>query len=607
MASFPPPIEDYAMIGDCATAALVSRAGGIDWLCLPRFDSGACFAALLGTPEHGRWLIAPQDGSECTSRKYRPGTMILESTFETDQGKVVLIDFMVPDAPHSTLVRLVRGCAGQVEMRLKLTLRFEYGSVIPWVTRLPDRTGVRAIAGPDMAVLRSPVRLRGEDLATVADFTVAEGDSYALVLSHGPSHLPTPPAIDPERALEAATRYWSGWNDQCTYHDVFRGAVCRSLLTLKALTYAPTGGIAAAATTSLPEQLGGPRNWDYRFCWLRDATITLLAMLHAGYREEAFAWREWLHRCVAGSADQIQIMYGLSGERRLSEWEVDSLPGYEGARPVRIGNAAANQLQLDVYGEVLDALYHARKSGIEKSGECWAVERELVEHLEKIWTEPDEGIWEVRGGRRHFTHSKVMCWVALDRAVRSVEEFGLRGPVDRWRDVREQIHDSVCREGYSEQRQSFVQSYGSNTLDASLLMMPLVGFLPADDPRMLGTVAAIERELVEDGFVLRYRTEQGVDGLPPGEGVFLPCSFWLADNWVLQGRYDEANALFERLLSLRNDLGLLTEEYDPRAKRLVGNFPQAFSHVALIGTALNLTQYGPAHQRSECPARDDSS
>jgi glucoamylase len=596
---FPPPIEDYALIGDCATAALVSRRGSIDWLCWPRFDGSACFAALLGRPEHGRWQIAPEARDARVGRAYRDGSVVLETVFETAEGSVAVIDFMPPLASNSSVVRIVEGRSGRVAMDMTLGLRFDYGISVPWVERLEDGSGLRAIVGPDMVVLRTDVALRGENMTTRSAFTVRTGDRVGFVLTHSPSHLPPPPAIDPFEALNRTEAFWSQWIGRCTYRGAHAPAVHRSLITLKALTYAPTGGIVAAPTTSLPEQLGGERNWDYRFCWLRDATLTLLALVHAGYGDEARDWREWLHRAIAGSPEQLQIMYGLGGERRLSEWEVPWLPGYQGARPVRIGNAAAGQLQLDVYGEVADALFQSHKRGLVAPEGIWSLQRTLIEHLETIWSEADEGIWEVRGGRQHFTFSKVMAWVALDRAIRSVEEWNLEAPLERWRALRAEMHEVICARGFDAGRNSFVQTFGGTALDASLLLLPLVGFLPSDDPRILGTVAAVERDLMHDGLVLRYRTEGSVDGLPPGEGVFLACSFWLADNMILQGRHDEARALFERLLALRNDVGLLSEEYDPRARRLVGNFPQAFSHIGLIGTALNLENGGPAVTRSQ--------
>jgi GH15 family glucan-1,4-alpha-glucosidase len=591
-------IEDYALIGDCETAALVGRDGSIDWLCWPRFDSGACFAALLGGPEHGRWLLAPQGGEATVARRYLPGTLVLETEFATSDGTVAVLDFMPPRTSVSDLVRMVVGRRGRVAMRTELVLRFDHGSAVPWVSRLEDGA-LRAIAGPDMALLRTAVPLRGEGLTTRGEFTVAEGETVPFTLTYAPSHQAAPGAIDPNTALTDTEAFWREWSGRCAAAGPWSEAVRRSLITLKALTYSPTGGIVAAPTTSLPERLGGQRNWDYRFCWLRDATLTLLALMDAGYRAEARAWRDWLLRAVAGSPDQLQIMYGLAGERRLTERELPWLPGYEGSRPVRVGNAAHGQLQLDVFGEMMDALHHARGLGIPEDGAGWALAREVLAYLERVWREPDEGIWEVRGGRRHFTYSKVMAWVAFDRAVRSVETFGLDGRVDRWRGLRDEIHAEVCEKGFDPELGSFVQAYGSRQLDASLLLLPEVGFLPPDDPRIAGTVAAIERRLVVDGLVLRYDTAEVSDGLPAGEGAFLACSFWLADVYVLMGRLDEARALFERLLSLRNDVGLLAEEYDPRAGRQLGNFPQAFSHVGLVNTALNLSRrLKPAEQRA---------
>jgi len=600
-------IEDYALIGDCNTAALVARTGSIDWLCWPRFDSDSVFAALLGTPEHGRWLIAPADPDARISRRYRDGSMVLETVFETAEGCVALIDFMPVGHRNSSLIRILEGRHGRVPICVELVLRFDYAAAIPWVTQLADGSGISAIAGPNMVVLRAPVALHGEDLRTVAEFEVAEGQSVPFVMRHGPSHLPPPAPLDATAELGATETYWRQWSGRGTYAGPWRDAVGRSLLTLKALTYAPTGGIVAAPTTSLPEQLGGPRNWDYRFCWLRDATLTLLALMEAGYYEEAQVWRDWLHRSVAGSPDQIQIMYGIAGERRLTEWVVPWLPGYAGSRPVRIGNAASDQVQLDVYGEIMDALYHAREGGLEVPASTWAMQTVMIEHLAEIWDKPDEGMWEMRGGRRQFTFSKVMAWVALDRAVRGIERHGMEGPADRWRLLRDDIHATVCRQGFDRDRNSFVQAFGEGELDASLLMIPLVGFLPPEDARVRSTIAAIERELVVDGFVLRYRTEAGKDGLPPGEGAFLACSFWLADNLALQGREGEARELFERLLGLRNDVGLLAEEFDPRARRQLGNFPQAFSHLALIGAAMNLRERrAPADERGGAQAEERS-
>jgi GH15 family glucan-1,4-alpha-glucosidase len=592
-------IEDYALIGDCETAALVGRDGSIDWLCWPRFDSGACFAALLGGPEHGRWLVAPRDPVVGTSRRYRPGTLVLETDFETAEGAVTLIDFMPLRGQASDIVRLVVGRRGRVAMRTELVMRLEYGSVVPWVRRAEDGS-LRAVAGPDMLALWTTAPVRGEDMRTVGDFVVAEGARVPFTLARSPSHLPPPPPIDPEAALADTEAFWRAWSGRCEPAGEWSEAVRRSLVTLKALTYRPTGGIVAAATTSLPEQLGGTRNWDYRFCWVRDATLTLLALMNAGYYEEAGAWRDWLLRAVAGSPAQMQIMYGIAGERRLAEWEVPWLPGYEGSRPVRVGNAAHGQLQLDVHGEVMDALHQARRGGLATGAADWALQRALLEHLGAVWREPDEGIWEVRGPRQHFTHSKVMAWVAFDRAVRDAEAFGLDGPVEDWRRLRDEIHEDVCRHGYDPGLDAFVQAYGSRRLDASLLLLPVVGFLPPEDPRVRGTVAAVERHLVADGLVRRYDTAATDDGLPPGEGAFLACSFWLVDAYVLQGRTAEARRLFERLLALRNDVGLLAEEYDPRAGRLVGNFPQAFSHLALVEAAYNLTRTAkPAEQRAD--------
>ncbi len=589
-------IENYALIGDCHTAGLVGTDGSLDWLCVPRFDSGACFAALLGTPEHGRWLIAPAGPVRSTRRRYRDSTLVLETEFETDDGAVTLTDCMPVRQKLPVVVRVVEGKRGRVPMRLEFILRTDYGSIVPWVRRRLG--GIGAVAGPDALVLNSPVELRGRELTTVAEFVVAEGEQVPFTLVWYPSHQAPPNGIDAESAVRKTEKWWRDWTHQCDCHVDHRDCVIRSLITLKALTYAPTGGIVAAPTTSLPEQLGGVRNWDYRYCWVRDATFTLYALMQAGYKDEAAAWREWLLRAVAGKPSELQIMYGLAGERRLTEFELKWLPGYEGARPVRVGNAASGQYQLDVYGELLDAMYVCRCVGLEPDESAWRVEQALLDFLETGWEKPDEGIWEVRGPRRPFTHSKVMAWVAFDRAVRTVETFGLDGPVGRWRKLRQAIHDEVCREGFNRELNSFVQFYGSDHLDASLLMVPLVGFLPPDDPRVRGTVEAIERNLLHDGFVARYSTRTNVDGLPPGEGAFLPCTFWLADNLYLLGRKDDARRTFERLLGLCNDVGLLAEEYDPKARRLVGNFPQAFSHISLVNTARNLSpKQGPADQR----------
>jgi len=591
-------IEDYAMIGDCRTAALVSRDGSIGWFCCPRFDSDACFAALLGSREHGRWSIAPRAEASVT-RRYRPNTLVLETHFETEEGAATLIDFMPPGDRHSTIMRLLVGTRGKVTMGTELILRFGYGAVVPWVTRLEDGS-LRAIAGPDMVVLRTPVHLHGADMTTVGEFTINKDDTIPFVLSYLPSHLPLQAPFDPMTALHDTETFWQDWSAKCRPAGPWSEAVLRSMITLKALTYAPTGGIVAAPTTSLPEQLGGERNWDYRFCWLRDATLVLLGAMNAGYYEEAQAWRDWLLRAVAGSPDQLQIMYGIAGERRLTEWIAPWLPGYENSAPVRIGNAAHSQLQLDVFGEIMDVHYQARRSGLSTNESGWAVQLAFLEHLKKIWQEPDEGIWEVRGAPRHFTHSKVMAWVAYDRSIKSAETFGLEGPLDEWRKLRDEIYAEVCAKAFDNELGTFVQSYGSKQLDASLLLMPCVGFLPVSDPRVVGTITAIERRLLRDGFVMRYETEQTDDGLPPGEGAFLACSFWLVDVYVLQGRVADAERMFRRLIALRNDVGLLSEEYDLRLKRLVGNFPQAFSHMALVNTAYNLTRAEkPVEQRAQ--------
>jgi GH15 family glucan-1,4-alpha-glucosidase len=595
-------IEDYGLIGDTQTAALVGRDGSMDWLCLPRFDSGACFAALLGEPEHGRWLIAPQAPVRRAERRYRGASLVLETDFETDEGAVRLIDCMPPREQDPDVVRIVEGLRGRVRMRMELVVRFDYGSIIPWVRRLNGT--LTCVGGPDAVSLRTPVEIRGEDLTTVAEFTVAEGERVPFVLTWYPSSEPAPREIEPERALEQTEFWWEDWASRLDYEGEWTEPVTRSLVVLKALTYGPSGGIVAAPTTSLPEAVGGVRNWDYRYCWLRDATYTLYALLRAGYTSEARDWRDWLLRTVAGDPADLQIMYGPAGERRLTEVELDWLPGYEGSRPVRIGNAASEQLQLDVYGEVMDSLYQAWRVEVQpRATTAWALQRRLLDFLETGWREPDEGIWEVRGPRRHFTHSKVMAWVAFDRAVKSVEEFGHEGPADRWRALREEVHAEVCREGFDAERGAFVQSYGAKKLDAALLMIPLVGFLPPEDERVRRTVEAIERELCADGFVTRYAMDAEtaeVDGLPPGEGAFLPCTFWLADCLHLLGREQEARDVFERLLSLRNDLGLLSEEYDPRSQRLVGNFPQAFTHVGLVNTAFTLSSKGgPVDERAQ--------
>jgi GH15 family glucan-1,4-alpha-glucosidase len=593
-------IEDYAVIGNCETMALVHRDASIEWLCLPRFDSDACFAALLGDGGNGYWRLAPTDGEARIARRYRDGTLVLETEFTTDTGCVVVIDCMrARDDDGVDVLRLVRGVRGSVPMCLRLCLRFGYGRVVPWVTRTDDGR-LQAVAGPDRLILATPVELRGEELTTLADFTVEVGDEVPFALSWKPSWRPlADDSPDVVAGIAAETAQWQAWSSRYRGDGEWSDAVKRSLITLKALTHRDTGGIVAAATTSLPEEIGGERNWDYRYCWLRDSTFTLYALTESGYEEEATAWRKWLLRAVAGDPTRLHIMYGIGGERRLSEFELPWLSGYEGSCPVRVGNAASGQLQLDVYGELMDSLYHGRHVGLDGLDAAWNLQRMLVTHLESIWREPDEGIWEIRGPRQHFTHSKVMVWVALDRAVRSIEEFGVDGPLEHWRDLRQRIHDDVCTHGFDAKLGSFVQSYGSRQLDAALLQIPLVGFLRADDARVRGTIAAIEQRLLVDGFVRRYDTGSDVDGLGGSEGVFLACSFWLADCMVLQGRHDEARALFERLLTLRNDVGLLAEEYDPHACRQLGNFPQAFSHIALVNTAHNLSRAAkPAEKRA---------
>ena len=577
-------IEDYALIGDTQTAALVSRDGSIDWLCLPRFDSGSCFAALLGDARHGRWRLGPPaEQVRRIERRYRPGTLVLETDVTCASGAVRVIDFMPPRDTAPDLVRVVEGLAGRVDVELELVLRLDYGRSVPWVERAGN--GIRAEAGPDALALAADVPTHGEDMTTRARFAVAAGERRAFVLTWHPSHEPAPRPVDPHAALADTERWWREWSRGADVDGRWAEEVRRSLITLKALTFAPTGGIVAAPTTSLPEELGGERNWDYRYCWLRDATLTLLALVDSGHLGEARAWRDWLVRAVAGAPADTQIMYGPAGERRLVEHELDWLPGYEGARPVRVGNAASGQFQLDVYGEVMDALLQARRAGLEADDRAWALQRALLDHLERVWREPDEGIWEVRGARRHFVHSKVMAWVAFDRGVRTVEEFERAGPVERWARVRDEIHADVCAHGFDVRRGTFTQSYGSSALDAAALLIPAVGFLAPEDPRVVGTVEAVQRELVEDGFVLRYRPEEAGDGLRGREGAFLACSFWLVDALALIGRRDEAEAQFARLLGLANDVGLLAEEYDTAAGRLVGNFPQAFSHVGLVTSA----------------------
>jgi GH15 family glucan-1,4-alpha-glucosidase len=585
-------IEDYALIGDCKSAALVGRDGSIDWLCWPRFDSGACLSALLGDASNGRFHIAPVvDGKSlgrATSRSYLGPTAVLETVWTTAQATVAVIDFMVPGAACGTLVRLVECRAGTVDMRMELCLRFDYGQSVPWVTKREGGNGVIAISGPDMVVLRTDVDLRGEEMITVADFTVTAGERIPFVLTHCASHLPVPVGVDFADALHNTKAFWEEWSAHSTYKGEWAVSISRSLLTLKCLTDQVTGGIVAAPTTSLPEEIGGVRNWDYRFCWLRDASLTLFAFMEAGYYEEAGAWARWLQRSAAGSPEQVQIMYGIAGERRLDEWEEAGLAGYEGSKPVRIGNAASKQVQLDVYGEVCRALNQARRGNLLSEAFAWPLQCELLVHLEALWRQPDSGLWETRGGEKHFTFSKIMAWVAFARSIEDAETNGLEAPLERWRGVRDEIFQVVCEKGFDQKLNSFVQVFGETSLDASLLLIPVVGFLPGDDPRMIGTLAAIESGLIEDGFVLRYRASAQSDGLPGQEGAFLACSFWLAQAQYLAGRREDARALFQRLIGLCNDVGLLSEEYDPRLQRFTGNFPQAFSHVALVTTALML-------------------
>ena len=581
-------IEDYAFLSDTQTGALVSRDGCVDWLCFPRFDSPACFASLLGKTENGHWRFFPSEEVRATRRLYRGDTLILETEIETESGAVRLIDFMPPRGENPDIVRIVEGLRGEVLMQMELIIRFDYGHIVPWVRRRKRFDGLEAIAGPDALILRTPVETCGKDLTTVAEFTVTKGDRIPFVLTWFASHTDPPRKINAEHALRDTEVFWTGWAKRFQTTGEWREAIVRSLITLKGLTYAPTGGLVAALTTSLPEQIGGVRNWDYRFCWLRDAALILLVLLGAGYREEAKSWRQWLLRAIAGSPAQMQTIYGVRGERRLLEYEIPWLSGYEDSRPVRVGNAASTQFQLDVYGEVLAAAWQADRAGLAVTEPDWRLMVALMKFLESHWQEPDEGIWEVRGGRQQFTHSKMMAWLAFDRAIKIVDHCDCAGyqHIGRWRKIRDQIHEQVCERGYNTKKKAFTQVYGSNALDASLLQMPLTGFLPVSDERVKSTVEAIERELMQDGLVLRYRPQEiGVDGLPGAEGVFLPCSFWLADCWHLLGRKKEARELFERLLDLRNDLGLLSEEYDPRNKRQLGNFPQAFSHVALISCA----------------------
>jgi GH15 family glucan-1,4-alpha-glucosidase len=597
-------IEDYALIGDCETAALVGRDGSIDWLCWPRFDSDACFAALLGDEGNGRWLIGPTDESARVSRCYRGDTLILETRFETDEGAATIVDFMPPRGNASDIVRIVRGERGRLTMRMQLVIRFGFGSDIPWVKRIDH--ALLAVRGPDMVVLRTPVETRGCDMTTVAEFEVVAGESVPFVLTYGPSHLEIPKSIDTEAALRDTDAFWSEWSGRCTYQGVHHDLVMRSLITLKAQTYAPTGGIVAAPTTSLPEKIGGSRNWDYRFCWLRDATFTLLALLNCGYTEEALAWHNWLLRAAAGAPDRMQIMYGISGERRLLEWQADWLAGYEGAEPVRVGNAAHAQLQLDVYGELLDAFHQARVAKLALDDTAWSIECVVLEHLATTWREPDSGIWERRGTPRHYVFSKVMTWVAFDRGVKSAERFGLKGPVETWRAIRTEIHDDICAHGFDQKRRCFTEYYGSPTLDAAVLLLPAVGFLPADDPRIEDTIAEIEGHMISGGLVMRHDPDELPVEQRPAEGAFLACTLWLADAHVLAGNVARAEQLFETVASLANDVGLLAEEYDTSLQRQTGNFPQALTHIALVNTASNIsaarraaTTKKPAAQRTQ--------
>jgi GH15 family glucan-1,4-alpha-glucosidase len=598
-------IEDYALIGNGSTTALVGKNGSIDWLSFPRFDSPACFASLLGSRYHGRWIVATRGENPNIHRKYRDGTLVLETEFSTPEGTVRVVDCMDRRGEHQDVIRLVRGVKGRVQMYMELALRFDYGTVIPWVHRLPDGR-IQAIAGPERLTLSTTVELVGEDLMTRSEFTIEEGQEIPFVLTWSRSFSDEPPQTSAAKAAERITEHWQKWSARHKPKGPYSEAVLRSLITLKALAHHQTGGIVAAASTSLPEEIGGVRNWDYRYCWLRDSTFTLLAFLESGFIDEAKAWRDWLMRAVAGNPEHMQIMYGVGGEQRLTEFELPELPGYEGSAPVRIGNAASEQLQLDVYGEVIDSLFLARTKGLSALDENWSLQKSLVNHLETIWSNPDDGIWEVRGGRKHFVFSKVMAWVAFDRAVKTIEKFGEKGPIERWKKIRADIHGEVCKLGYSKSAQSFVQYYGCTELDASILLMPLVGFLAPEDPRIKNTVAAIEKHLLVDGLVARYDTRSTIDGLPGREGTFLACSFWLADNYILQGRIEEAKTLFEKLLSLRNDVGLLAEEYDPKEQRQLGNFPQAFSHLSLINTAHNLANHSEG--KPTCPrARHDHS
>jgi GH15 family glucan-1,4-alpha-glucosidase len=589
-------IEDYALIGDCETAALVSREGSIDWLCWPEFSSAACFAALLGSKQNGYWQICPAGEGWKSSRKYRPHSFILETIFENDDGAVRMIDFMPIREHNSDVVRIIEGVRGKLDMTMALSLRFDYGRTVPWVTATPD--GIRAVAGPSLTVLHASVPVHGENLHTAAEFTVNEGDRLWFTLTYGESYRPDPHPVNADHALRDTERYWSRWISHLKYKGEYGEAVEHSLIVLKAMTFRPSGGVVAAMTTSLPESIGGSRNWDYRFCWLRDTTFTLLAMTTAGYYEEAAAWQDWLLRAIAGSPDQVQIMYGLKGERSLTEWEAEWLPGYEGSSPVRIGNAAAKQVQLDIYGELLDTFFHALDGMDKHTEQDFRILVLLLEHLENIWQRPDDGIWETRGGREQFTYSKMMAWVAFDRAIIIAKKLHTDAPLEMWRKIRDNIHEDICRNGYNEEKKTFVQFYGGKQLDASLLLMPIVGFLPATDPRVRSTIEAIERELMVDGFLMRYDTGRVQDGLPPGEGAFLACSFWLVSALKAIGREQDARRLFNRLLALRNDVGLLSEEYDVQRKRLVGNFPQAFSHIALVNAAFDL-EHTEEHHRAK--------
>ena len=591
-------IEDYALLSNLHTAALVSRDGSVDWLCLPRFDSAACFAALLGRPEHGRWLIAPSGEPRSVRRRYLPETLVLETTFEAEDGAVRLLDFMPPGRDETVLARIVEGLEGEVEISTELELRFEYGSAVPWVRR-QDGTWL-AVVGPNAVRIESGIELEGRDFMSVGSATVAAGERLAFALTWFASHGEPPAPVQADAALEETETFWREWSGRCTYDGEWAEPVRSSLRVLKGLIYEPTGGIVAAATTSLPEWPGGSRNWDYRYCWLRDATLTLVALIGSGYLDEARAWREWLFRAAAGRPSDLQIMYGVAGERRLAEYEAEWLPGYESSTPVRVGNAASEQMQLDVYGEIIDAFTTARTHGLEASDHAWRLSVNLLEFLEEAWQKPDAGIWEARGPSRHFTHSKVMAWVAFDRAIFTSERWGRDGPVDRWRSIRDEIHADVCANGFDARLGSFVQSYGSTRLDASLLLIPLVDFLPVEDERVAGTIEAIGRSLAQDGLIARYESDEEnvqVDGLPPGEGVFLPCSFWYAADLALLGRLDEARALYERLLGLRNDLGLISEEYDPESGRMLGNFPQAFTHLALVACAYVLERGGTPRKK----------